>query len=90
MRGKYLQATIICATTVLQHDASWDQANDDAVRVVSTGDRNNGVAPDPKVHHFLYSRNGSATPGHPRIAEHQEMADELTAFIESLGPAIWD
>lgn len=90
LRGKYLQATIICATTVLQHDASWDQAIDDAVRVVSTGDRNNGIAPDPKVHHFLYSRNGSATPGHPRIAEHQEMADELTAFIESLGPAIWD
>lgn len=90
LRGKYLQATIICATTVLQHDASWDQTIDDAVRVVSTGDRNNGIAPDPKVHHFLYSRNGSATPGHPRIAEHQEMADELTTFIESLGPAIWD
>ena len=48
LRGKYLQATIICATTVLQHDASWDQAIDDAVRVVSTGDRNNGIAPGPE------------------------------------------
>ena len=42
------------------------------------------------AHHFLFSRNGAATPGHPRVAEHEEMARELTAFIESLGKSIWE
>lgn len=43
----------------------------------------------PVAHHFMFTRNGAATPGHPRIAEHEEMARELTAFIESLGDDIW-
>lgn len=42
------------------------------------------------AHHFLFSRNGAATPGHPRVAEHEEMARDLTAFIESLGESIWE
>ncbi|WP_240539305.1 GDSL-type esterase/lipase family protein [Bifidobacterium sp. SO1] len=42
------------------------------------------------AYHFLYSRNGAATPGHPRVAEHEEMARELTAFIQSLGDDIWE
>ncbi|MCH9275965.1 GDSL-type esterase/lipase family protein [Bifidobacterium amazonense] len=54
----------------------------------SATDHPNGNA--PVAYHFLYSRNGSATPGHPRVAEHEEMARELTAFIESLGEGIWE
>lgn len=80
LRRTYPNATIICTTTVLMHDAAWDRAIDEVCAAVK----------DSKVHHFMYSRNGSATPGHPRIAEHEEMAQELTAFITSLGDQIWD
>lgn len=58
----------------------------------ATGDAADGVhdAVAPAVaHHFLFTRNGSATPGHPRVAEHKEMARELTTFIESLGEDVW-
>lgn len=44
---------------------------------------------DDRVQHFLYSRNAAATPGHPRVAEQQAMADELTAYLESFGPDLW-
>ena len=43
-----------------------------------------------KVYHFMFKRNGAATPGHPRISEQYEMAEELTAFISSLGDDIWE
>lgn len=29
---------------------------------------------DEKISHFLFSRNGTATPGHPRIPEQYELA----------------
>jgi lysophospholipase L1-like esterase len=79
LRTTYPHATIIATTTLLQHDANWDRAIDDACQTLG----------DANVHHFLYSRNGSATPGHPRVSEHQEMARELTAFITGLGASIW-
>lgn len=80
LRERYPDAHIICTTTLLQHDASWDRAIDE---VVSNLD-------DPQVTHFAYSRAGTATPGHPRIAEDEEMARELTAYIESLGEELWE
>ncbi|RSX58486.1 GDSL-type esterase/lipase family protein [Bifidobacterium samirii] len=55
-----------------------------AVAAASVGDGR------PVAHHLLFSRNGAATPGHPRVIEHEEMARELTAFLESLGDAIWE
>lgn len=73
-------ALIICTTTILEHDASWDTAIDDAVRSVN----------DPKIVHFLYSLNGRGTPGHIRIPEAYGMANELTAFIRSFGEGVWD
>lgn len=103
IHGMYPQATLICATTVLCHDPSWDRAIDEAVRTFNEtiGDDSltsfghttvNGGHPmkaDAIAHHFLYSRNGSATPGHPRVPEHEEMARELVGFIGSLGDDIW-
>lgn len=103
IHGMYPQATLICATTVLCHDPSWDRAIDEAVRTFNEtiGDDSltsfghttvNGGHPmkaDAIAHHFLYSRNGSATPGHPRVPEHEEMARELVGFIASLGGDIW-
>lgn len=79
LRSVYPQAHIVCATTVLQHDPAWDRAIEEAVQ--TTG--------DDHISHLVYSRNGSATPGHPRIAEHEEMAAELVNHIESLGSSIW-
>lgn len=38
------------------------------------------------VKHFLYSRNGCGTDGHPRVPEDEQMAAELTAYLESFGP----
>ena len=34
------------------------------------------------THHFLYRRNGAGTPGHIRIPEAEEMAEELAGYIE--------
>lgn len=80
----YDGVTIICATTVLMHDPNWDKAIDEVVNEMKkegNGDR---------LHHFMYTRTGAATPGHPRIPEHNEMAEELSAFIEGLGEGIWN
>lgn len=79
LRERYPQALIICTTTVLQHDHSWDRAIGEAVATVN----------DAHTIHFLYSRNGAATPGHPRVQEHEEMAEELTDLIRSYGDDIW-
>ena len=37
---------------------------------------------DEKIVQFRYKRNGCGTPGHIRIGEAEEMAQELAAFIE--------
>ena len=73
LMGLYKNAHFILTTTVLMHDSGWDKA---------IGEVCDSMESD-RVHHFLYSRNGAATPGHPRIAEHEEMARELTEFIKS-------
>lgn len=79
LRGIYPRAEIILATTILEHDASWDRAIGQVCDEMA----------DAHIHHFLYRRNGAGTPGHIRIPEAEEMAEELTAFITSLGDGIW-
>ena len=79
LRRIYPQAHIICTTTILGHDSNWDKAIDQVC----------GELKDPKVHHFLYSQNGCGTPGHIRIPEAEQMAEELSAYINSLGEEIW-
>ena len=44
---------------------------------------------DDRIAHFTFRRNGKGTPGHLRIPEAEEMAEELSAYIESLG-VDWD
>lgn len=80
IRSLYPGATIILATTILNHGKNWDLAIGEAAKALQ----------DPKIHHFLYSNNGCGTPGHIRIPEAQRMAEELSAFIESLGDSIWE
>ena len=53
---------------------SWDDAIDRVVNSVK----------DEKISHFLFSRNGVATPGHPRIPEQFEMAQEMADYIENV------
>lgn len=74
IRGRYPQAWIVCITTLLKHDPSWDQSIEEVCRGLQ----------DEKIRHFLFRRNGSGTPGHLRIPEAEEMAEELCAYIESL------
>lgn len=69
-------AKVIFALTVLCHDKIWDDAIEDI--------KNRMGAEENGVYHFMYSRCGKATPGHPRTPEQIEMATEMKAFIESL------
>ena len=80
LRAIYPKATIILATTILEHDANWDKAINEVCCELA----------DERIHHFLYSNNGAGTPGHIRIPEAEKMSEELTAFIESLGEGIWE
>lgn len=82
IRKKYPRAVILLTTTVLNHDISWDNAIEEVCRNIA----------DDRVIHFMYTRNGRGTPGHPRIGEHEEMAGELASFVERLDKKIgvWD
>lgn len=80
LRSVYPEAHIICATTILGHDAGWDRAIGQVCEEMD----------DPKIHHFLYAKNGCGTPGHIRIPEAEQMAEELSAFIGSLGEDVWE
>lgn len=66
-------AKFVLTTTVLMHDPEWDKTIDEIAEEL------NGIG--IRAYHNLFSRNGAATPGHPRLSEHKEMADELTKFI---------
>ena len=80
LRSLYPRATIILATTILNHCGNWDEAIEAVCRELN----------DPKIHHFLYSNNGCGTPGHIRCSEAEKMAQELSAFVEGLGEEIWE
>lgn len=80
LRGIHPMAHIICTTTILGHDSNWDKAIGQVCEEMQ----------DDKVHHFLYSQNGCGTPGHIRIPEAEQMAEELCAYIKSLGEEIWN
>ncbi len=77
---KYPKAHFVLITTVLMHDAEWDRAIDEIHAELN----------DTRVHRFVFTRNGAATHGHPRISEQYEMAEELTAYLSLLGDGIWE
>lgn len=80
LRGKYPKARFILLLTVLMHSPDWDEAVDEIAAELN----------DEKITHFMFKRTGKATPGHPRITEQYEMAEELTAYISSFGDGIWE
>ena len=80
LRENYPRATIVLTTTILGHDPAWDRAIGEVCESLG----------DEKVHHFLYSKNGSGTSGHVRRPEAEQMAREMKAFLDGLGEAIWE
>lgn len=76
----YKKAQIILTTTILCHDAAWDRAIDEVCRQIGSD----------RVHHFLYTENGTGTPGHIRIPEAEKMSEELSAYILTLDEEIWE
>lgn len=80
LRVVYPKAKIICCTTLLNHDKSWDNAIKQVVKAI--GDEN--------IMQYLFKRNGKGTPGHLRIPEAYEMAEELASYIETLDIDEWE
>ncbi len=80
LRTIYPSAYIVCCTTLLRHDKAWDQAIGQAVEELQ----------DERITQYLFGRNGDGTPGHLRIAEAEEMADELAAYIKDLNIEGWE
>lgn len=74
LRNQYPSAHIICCTTLLYHDRAWDETIGQVVQEMD----------DRKITQYIFRRNGMGTPGHLRIPEAEEMAEELTAYIENL------
>lgn len=74
LRNKYPLAHVVCCTTLLCHDEAWDKAIGKAVREIG----------DEKITQYIFRRNGKGTPGHLRIPEAEEMAEELVAYIRTL------
>ena len=72
LHGKYPRAKFVLTTTVLMHDPERDRAIGEVADMFDF------------AYHNIFTRNGAATPGHPRIAENGEMAAELSAFIRGI------
>ena len=79
LREKYPCAWIICCTTLLNHETAWDRGIGEVVQMLK----------DEKITQYLFRRNGKGTPGHLRISEAEEMAQELSQYIISLGIEGW-
>lgn len=80
LRRQYPKAQIVCCTTLLEHDTSWDRAIDEVCRAQN----------DEKISYCVFRRNGKGTPGHLRISEAEEMAEELAAYISHLKIEGWE
>lgn len=65
------QVRVIMLLTVLMHEPRWDTYLDEIEAELG----------DETVRHYRFRRCGKATPGHPRLTEQTEMAEELNTFI---------
>ena len=71
LKERYNNPKFVLITTVLMHDPKWDEVIGEIAKELGEG-----------VYHYMFKRNGAATPGHPRITEQEEMALELEKFIK--------
>ncbi|MCQ2507092.1 MAG: GDSL-type esterase/lipase family protein, partial [Lachnospiraceae bacterium] len=80
LASKYPNAKFVLTTTILCHEKAWDDAIEEAKErineVISKKER--------RCFHFLYTNNGSGTPGHIRIPEADKMSDELAEAIRRI------
>ena len=74
MQKRYKTARFIIITTVLKHEMKWEYILDELCAELA----------DPNVTRLRFRRAGLATDGHPRIAEQEEMANELAVYIRSI------
>ncbi len=74
LRTRYPSAVILLMTSVMMHDKSWDDAIGEVCRDLS----------DDKIRQFKFRENGCRTPGHIRMSEAEEMADELVDYIKNI------
>ena len=65
------QVRVVMILTVLMHDPRWDTYLDEIEKELG----------DDTVRHYRFRRCGAATPGHPRMTEQVEMAEELNTYI---------
>lgn len=65
------QVRVVMILTVLMHEPRWDTYLDEIERELG----------DETVRHYRFRRCGQATPGHPRMTEQVEMAEELNSYI---------
>lgn len=80
LMDKYPRAQFILCTSVLFHDPGRDAALDEIKEEMHS----------ERIHRLRFRRNATGTPGHPRIAEQSEMAQELVYFINTLGEDVWN
>lgn len=78
LRGHYPKAAIVLTTTILMHDLEWDRAIEEVVAEWNEAHKRDSIC------YFAFKRTGKATPGHPRLAEQEEMGRELADFLEHL------
>ena len=71
LKERYNSPKFILITTVLENEKIWDERIEEIRAELNSSD----------VYHYLFTRNGAATPGHPRVTEQNEMALELEKFI---------
>ena len=76
----YPDATVLVTTSVMRHGDHVEELVANIVQELRQEDKSMLV--------YRFKRAGQDA-GHPRLAQHQEMADELTEFIEAL-PHLWD
>lgn len=74
LKEHYKTSKFIIITTVLKHELKWEYILDEICAELA----------DPDVTRLRFKRAGLATDGHPRIAEQEEMAEELTEYIKKL------
>lgn len=72
LQSKYNGVKVVLILTVLMHEEIWDHQLDLIVDELA----------DENVRHLRFKRCGKATPGHPRIPEQEEMAEELSTYIK--------
>lgn len=76
LHSHYYTAKYVLTTTLLMHDKAWDECIEEL--------KNELRAEGIPTYHNVFTRNGAATPGHPRIPEDEEMARELSGFIRGI------